>query len=104
MTMFELLSVIAVLPVPSLVQSFCILTTWNAPPGPFDMYSGYDIRYYNGSSEVIFNVAKNRFFLLIVGYNEVAELGPPWDVLVQVGDEGMGGRGKGRYYVEGTVQ
>lgn len=78
----------AAVPTPSSVQSFCMLTTWSPPIGPYDMYSGYDVRYFNISgNEVIFEVANNKFYLVFADYKEVLGLGAPRDVLVQVGDE-----------------
>lgn len=75
--------VVAGLPVPMLVVSFCLLTVWSPPPKPYDIYAGYDIRYFiSGGGEVIFNVDGYKFHHLVT--DSVLLLQPQHEVLVQV--------------------
>jgi hypothetical protein len=71
------------LPAPREVFSFCTISVWSPPPQPFDIYSGYDIRYYIPDiGEVIYNKGEGEFFHLVT--EDVLALGTVSQILVQV--------------------
>lgn len=73
----------AALPTPSEVMSFCIISVWSPPPAPFDIYSGYDVRYsMPGGGEMMFSRRVTEFFQLIT--EDVLSMGPQEQLVVQV--------------------
>ena len=72
------------LPYVSQVQSFCVISLWSPPPGRFDLFAGYDIKYFDPDSdrEIVVNADRSEFYR--VTEPEIFELGPENQLMVQV--------------------
>lgn len=66
------------------IQSFCVICVWTPPPGRFDAFSGYDVRYFipETGEELIVNTEESEFFQLTTP--ETFALGPAAQIMVQV--------------------
>jgi hypothetical protein len=79
------LLIIAGLPVPGELLAFCSIAVWSPPRGPFDDFSGYDVRFYvPEGGEMMMRKSEREFFQQVT--EAVRALGPMANILVQVGD------------------
>lgn len=63
-------------------MGLCAVTVWSPPDGRFDIFAGYDVRFFTEDMEVIENKGGNEFFH--VTSPEIFALGPQAAILVQV--------------------